>query len=201
MRFYHRTISPEWIRTVQDLGCCDGLYLDQGLKIFQEPENLPEVVATLAGRVEGPVFLSLQEAVPGGLPADPARAAKHVLEIVRWAPNLVPLLLPDKLGLEVLGLLERQQVAAAVCGVKSVGQGLLAAKSKAALIFTQAGEASPMDLPTRLLSVLDNYAFESELVVAGTLTVPDLEEAGLVGVDGAVVGEELLQELLGLPGA
>ena len=64
MRFYHRTISPEWIRTVQDLGCCDGLYLDQGLKIFQETENLPEVVATLAGRVEGPVFLSLQAACP-----------------------------------------------------------------------------------------------------------------------------------------
>ncbi|MFW6243952.1 MAG: hypothetical protein ACOC15_02320 [Desulfovibrionales bacterium] len=186
---------------MQDLGCCDGLYLDQGLKIFQDPETLPEVVASLAGLVDGPVFLSLQEAVQGKLPADPDKTAKHVLEIVRWAPNLVPLLLPDNLGLEVLGLLERQQVAAAVCGVKSVGQGLLAAKSKAALIFTQSVEASPIDLPTRLLSVLDNYAFESELVVAGTLTVPDLEEAGLVGVDGAVVGEGVLQELLGLPGA
>ncbi len=199
MRFYHRTISPEWIRTVQDLGCCDGLYLDEELELFQEPGNLQEAVATLAGRVDGPVFLSLQGAVQGGLPAVPAQAAQRVLEIVSWAPNLVPLLPPDKQGLEMLRLLERQQVAAAVCGVESVGQGLLAAKSKAALIFTQSAATSPIDLPTRLLSVLDNYAFESELVVAGALTVPDLEEAGLVGVDGVVVGEGVLRELLGSP--
>lgn len=201
MRFFHRTSSPEWIRTAQSLGCCDGLYLDQGLELFQEPETLPEVVAALAGRVDGPVFLSLHGAVQEGLPEDPVKAVKRVLEVVRWAPNLVPLLLPDKQGLEMLGLLERQQIAAAVCCVESVGQGLMAAKCKAALIFTQSVETSPIDLPTRLLSVLDNYAFESELAVAGPLTVPDLEEAGLVGVDGAVLGEGLLQELLGSSGA
>ncbi|MCD6351563.1 MAG: fructose-6-phosphate aldolase [Armatimonadetes bacterium] len=196
MKFFIDTANVDEIRQAAAWGILDGVTTNPSL-VAREGRDFEEVVKEICSIVDGPVSAEVTATDPEGM-IEQARA------LSRWAPNIVikvPLL-PE--GIQAVKVLSEEGIKCNVTLCFSPVQALIAAKAGAAYISPFVGRLDDighdgMELVSQILTIYENYGFETEVIVASVRHVRHVVQAALLGAHIATVPFATLQKLFNHP--
>ncbi|HOF78566.1 MAG TPA: fructose-6-phosphate aldolase [Smithellaceae bacterium] len=192
MKFFIDTANIEEIKEGLKLGMVDGVTTNPSL-IAKEKKSFEVVVKEILKNVEGPVSLEIV-----------SMEAKAMFEegkkLAQWGDNVV-----IKVPLCTEGLKATKMFAAAGIDVNetlifSPLQALMAAKAGARYVSPFVGRLDDiahdgMDLVEQILTIFDNYGFDTEVIVASIRHPRHVLEAALMGADIATIPFKVIKQL------
>jgi transaldolase len=192
MDFFIDTANIAEIKEAHRLGLVDGVTTNPTL-IAKEGRDFLEVVSEICEIVDGPVSLEVVSTHDGGM----IKEAKNLAKI---HPNVVVKIPMTPDGLKAVKQLSGEGIRTNVTLVFSPLQALLAAKAGADFISPFIGRLDDvshmgMDLVEQILTIIDNYEFESEVIVASVRHPVHVLEAALIGADIVTVPHKVLMQL------
>jgi transaldolase len=196
MKFFLDTAKVEEIRAATELGICDGVTTNPTL-IMKSGRSQEEVVKEIAQIVRGPVSVEvIAEDAPG--------MVKEAEEFSAWASNIVIKVPMTKEGMKAVRILSEKSIKTNVTLVFSASQALLAAKAGATYISPFVGRlddisSDGMELIEGIMDVLDNYEFETEVIVASVRDPIHVVEAARLGAHIATIPAEVLEKMWNHP--
>ncbi|MFP4168949.1 MAG: fructose-6-phosphate aldolase, partial [Desulfonatronovibrionaceae bacterium] len=196
MKFFIDTANIQEIEQAIEYGQIDGVTTNPSL-MAREGGDWKQTAEKICALVDGPVSL---EAVS----TDAEGMIKEAKELTKYGPNVVvkiPMTMP---GIKAVRTLSRMGVATNVTLVFSELQALMAAKAGADYVSPFVGRLDDighngMDLVSRILSIYDSYAFETEVIVASIRTMNHVQEAAMLGADIATIPYKVLAKLANHP--
>jgi len=192
MKFFIDTANIEEIKEGLKLGMVDGVTTNPSL-IAREKKSFEVVVKEILKNVEGPVSLEVvsMEAKP---------MFEEGKKLAQWGDNVV-----IKVPLCTEGLKATKMFAAAGIDVNetlifSPLQALMAAKAGARYVSPFVGRLDDiahdgMDLVEQILTIFDNYGFDTEVIVASIRHPRHVLEAALMGADIATIPFKVIKQL------
>ncbi len=196
MKFFIDTANVGEIRQAASWGILDGVTTNPSL-VAREGRDFEEVVKEICRIVSGPVSAEVTAVDTDGMVA-------QARELSAWAPNIVVKipLLPQ--GLQAVRVLSQEGIRCNVTLCFSPVQALLAAKAGAAYISPFVGRLDDighdgMELVEQILTIYDNYGFETEVIVASVRHVRHVVQAALMGAHIATVPFATLERLFAHP--
>jgi transaldolase len=192
MKFFLDTADIDEIRTGLDWGMVDGITTNPSLIAQQGKPYLP-TVREIAQLVPGPVSGEV-------LATDAAGMLDEAHRLADLADNVVVKLPLGPAGLKVARQLAEEDIATNVTLCFSAAQALLAAKAGASYISPFVGRLddvgqSGMELVEQIVTVYDNYGFDTEVLVASVRHTMHVVEAALLGAHVATVPFKVLAQL------
>jgi len=192
MKFFIDTANIEEIKEGLKLGMVDGVTTNPSL-IAKEKKSFEVVVKEILKNVGGPVSLEVV-----------SMEAKAMFEegkkLAQWGDNVV-----IKVPLCTEGLKATKMFAAAGIDVNetlifSPLQALMAAKAGARYVSPFVGRLDDiahdgMDLVEQILTIFDNYGFDTEVIVASIRHPRHVLEAALMGADIATIPFKVIKQL------
>ncbi len=192
MKFFIDTANIEEIKEGLKLGMVDGVTTNPSL-IAKEKKGFELVVKEILKNVEGPVSLEVV-----------SMEAKAMFEegkkLAQWGDNVV-----IKVPLCTEGLKATKMFAAAGIDVNetlifSPLQALMAAKAGARYVSPFVGRLDDiahdgMELVEQILTIFDNYGFDTEVIVASIRHPRHVLEAALMGADIATIPFKVIKQL------
>jgi transaldolase len=192
MKFFVDTADIDAIRELHGLGMVDGVTTNPSL-IMKSGRDIKEVTAEICDLVDGPVSAETVALDADGMIAEGRELAKIADNITIKVP-----LTWD--GLQACKVLsgEGRMVNVTLCF--SANQALLAAKAGATFISPFVGRLDDinidgMDLIAEIRQVYDNYAFETEILVASIRTANHMKDAALIGADVATAPPGVIKSM------
>lgn len=196
MKFFIDTANVDEIRQAAAWGILDGVTTNPSL-VAREGRDFEEVVKEICGIVPGPVSAEVTAVDTDGMIA-------QARDLSAWAPNIVVKipLLPE--GIQAVRVLSQEGIRCNVTLCFSPVQALLAAKAGAAYISPFVGRLDDighdgMELVEQILTIYDNYGFETEVIVASVRHVQHVVRAALMGAHIATVPFATLERLFAHP--
>jgi len=196
VKFFIDTANVDEIRRAAGWGILDGVTTNPSL-VAKEGRDFEEVVREICDIVDGPVSAEVTSVDAEGIIAE-----AHNLRT--WATNIVVKvpLIPE--GIKAVRVLSQEGVPCNVTLCFSPVQALLAAKAGAAYISPFVGRLDDvghdgMELVEQILTIYDNYGFETEVIVASVRTVQHVLQAALLGAHIATVPFSTLEKLFNHP--
>jgi len=192
MKIYIDTANIEEIREAQSWGVLDGVTTNPSL-VAREKRPYSDIVREICEIVSGPV-----SAETVGMEADTIveegrrLAAIHDRIVVK-----VPIM---KEGLKAMSRLSAEGIRVNCTLVFSPAQALLAAKAGAAFISPFVGRLDDishfgMEIIEQTLQILENYEYQSEVIVASIRTPVHVLQSALAGAHIATVPFAVLDKL------
>ncbi|MEE4199249.1 fructose-6-phosphate aldolase [Erythrobacter sp.] len=180
MKFFVDTAEIEPIRDLAATGLLDGVTTNPSL-IHKSGRDFVEVTKEICGIVDGPVSAEV-------VALDHETMMKEAEKLRRIADNVcikVPLTVD---GLKTCKALTGDGTMVNVTLCFSANQALLAAKAGATFVSPFVGRHDDngfdgMDLITDIRLIYDNYAFETEILVASVRHTTHVLEAARIGAD------------------
>lgn len=196
MKFFIDTADVEEIRTAHEMGLVDGVTTNPSL-IAKSGRDFKEVITEITTIVDGPISAEVVALDAPGMIAE-AR------ELVKIHPNIVVKVPMTAEGLKATRTLSDEGVNMNVTLVFSPIQALLAAKAGAAYISPFVGRLDDvghdgMDGIEQIRTILDNYGFAAEIIVASVRSPLHVLNAGLIGADICTIPFGVLQQLVKHP--
>ena len=196
MKFFIDTADVEEIRTAHEMGLVDGVTTNPSL-IAKSGRDFKEVITEITTIVDGPISAEVVALDAPGMIAE-AR------ELVKIHPNIVVKVPMTAEGLKATRTLSDEGVNINVTLVFSPIQALLAAKAGAAYISPFVGRLDDvghdgMDGIEQIRTILDNYGFAAEIIVASVRSPLHVLNAGLIGADICTIPFGVLQQLVKHP--
>lgn len=196
MKFFVDTADTADISAMADLGLVDGVTTNPSL-IAKSGRNFLEVIAEIAGMVDGPVSAEV-------VAADHAGMMKEAEKLLTLGDNIaikVPLT-PD--GLKTCRALSADGVPVNVTLCFSATQALLAAKAGAAFISPFIGRHDDigfdgMSLVADIRLIYDNYDFRTEILAASIRHPVHVLEAAKIGADVVTLPPKVMLQLAAHP--
>lgn len=196
MKFFVDTAEISDIAELYDLGMADGVTTNPSL-IMKSGRDILEVTKEICDLVDGPVSAEVV-----ALEADAMIAEGRKLGAI--ADNIcikVPLTWD---GLKTCKVLTGEGFKVNVTLCFSANQALLAAKAGATFISPFIGRLDDinidgMDLIAEIRQIYDNYAFETEILVASVRTVNHVTQSAIIGADVVTVPPAVLKKLVEHP--
>ncbi len=196
MKFFVDTADVNDIRELNDTGLLDGVTTNPSL-IKKSGRDFLEVVEEIAGIVDGPVSAET-------VALDHVTMLKEGRKLAAIADNIavkVPLTID---GLKTCKALASDGVMVNVTLCFSANQALLAAKAGAAFISPFVGRHDDvgfdgMALIEDIRTIYDNYAFDTEILVASVRHPVHVLEAALIGADVATIPADVIRKLANHP--
>lgn len=184
MKFFLDTGNVEEIKRVHRLGIVDGITTNPTL-IAKEGRPFKEIIQDICAITDGPVSAEVV-----GLTTE--EMLKEARELASWAPNVVVKLPLTESGLEATYRLSQEGIKTNVTLIFSAVQGLMAAKAGATYISPFVGRVddtgySGMELVKNLKTIMQNYQFSTEIIVASVRSIAHVEEAAIAGADIATI--------------
>ena len=180
MKFFADTADTQDIRDLADAGLLDGVTTNPSL-IHKSGRNFLEVVAEICGIVDGPVSAEVVALDYDGMMRE--------AEVVRKIADNVAVKLPMTIdGLKACKTLTSDGTMVNVTLCFSATQALLAAKAGATFISPFVGRHDDlgfdgMQLISDIRLIYDNYAFDTEILVASVRHGIHVLEAAKIGAD------------------
>ena len=196
MKIFLDTANVEEIREAHALGVIDGVTTNPSL-IAKEGREFRKVVEEICAIVDGPVSA---EAV--SLQAEAMiREAESLSAIHRKVVVKIPMTAE---GLKAVKALSRKGIRTNVTLVFSAAQALLAAKAGASYVSPFVGRLDDvgqegMDLIEQIVTIYENYAFPTEIIVASVRNPVHVVQSALLGAHIATVPYGVLRQLLQHP--
>ena len=192
MKFFIDSANIAEIREGLSMGMVDGVTTNPSL-IAKEKREFNDVVKEILEVVEGPVSLEVMSPVAEGM----VKEAKTLSGIGGNVVIKVPMTVE---GLKATKILADMDIAVNQTLVFSPLQALMAAKAGAAYVSPFVGRLDDishvgMDLVEQILTIYDNYGFETEVIVASIRHPVHVLEAALLGADIATIPFKVIAQL------
>jgi len=192
MKFFLDSANLNEIKTVLSWGLLDGVTTN------------PSLVAK-EGKAFGPMVKEICQMVPGdvSLEAVSTTAAEMIKEgrmLREYADNVVVKLPMCQDALQATTALAKEGIRVNMTLVFSPLQGLLAAKAGAAYVSPFVGRLDDvsqigMSLIEQLVTIYDNYGFDTEILVASVRSPIHILESAMMGADVATIPFSVMQQL------
>jgi transaldolase len=192
MKFFVDTADTAEIKDLAETGLLDGVTTNPTL-IMKSGKDFKEVVAEIAGIVDGPVSAEVVALDHAGM----MREAEVLRKIAGNIAIKVPLT-PD--GLKTCKKLTGDGTMVNVTLCFSANQALLAAKAGASFISPFVGRHDDngfdgMELIRDIRLIYDNYGFETEILVASVRHPIHVLESARIGADIATMPAAVIRNL------
>lgn len=197
MKFFIDTANPAEIRKACEMGLVDGVTTNPSL-IAKENRDFHSLIHEIFQIIEGrPVSLEVVSAKAEGMIEEGRNLAKIGDNVVIKIPMTIE-------GLKAIRTLVGEGIKTNTTLVFSPTQALLAAKAGAAYVSPFIGRLDDisqtgMDLIEQIVTIFDNYAFDSEVIVASIRNPIHVLEAALIGADIATIPYKVIEQLVHHP--
>ncbi|MCK5257409.1 MAG: fructose-6-phosphate aldolase [Deltaproteobacteria bacterium] len=196
MKLFIDTANIDEIKEAAKLGLIDGITTNPTL-IAREGKEFMQIVEEICQIVDGPISL---EAVS----TQSKDMVKEAQDLAKIHPNVVVKIPMTREGLIATKQLSTEGIHVNMTLVFSPTQALLAAKAGAAYASPFVGRLDDishlgMDLVEQILTIYENYDFETEIIVASVRNPLHVLEAALIGADIATVPFKVIEQLIKHP--
>lgn len=192
MKFFIDTANIEEIKKGLALGMVDGVTTNPSL-VAKEPRPFTEILKDICSLVEGPVSAEVISLEADGMVAEAQELAKLADNIVIKIPMIEE-------GLKAVKRLTAEGIKTNVTLIFSVTQALLAAKAGATYVSPFVGRlddisVNGLDLIADIMTILRNYGFATEVIVASVRSPMHVVESALLGADIATIPYKVIAQL------
>jgi transaldolase len=200
MKFFIDTANLEEIRQAAGLGVLDGVTTNPtllGKEIQRTGKDYKEILQEICQLVDGPVSAEVLSLETDKMVAE----AKGLAEIHQNIVVKIPMV---KDGILTVRRLNEAGIRTNVTLVFSASQALLAAKAGATFVSPFIGRLDDishvgMDLVEEIVTILDNYDFDTQVIVASIRHPLHVADAALAGADIATIPFSVIEKLLRHP--
>ena len=196
MKIFLDTANVEEIKKGLEYGIIDGVTTNPSLIARENKEFIP-LVKEITSIISGPVSVEVTAIDKNGMIEEAKRYADFADNVVIKVPiNLE--------GLAVVNTLAGLNIKTNVTLIFSPSQALLAAKAGATYVSPFVGRIDDisrpgMDLIEELVQIYNNYAYETEIIVASVRHPLHVIESAIMGADIATIPFSTLNKLLSHP--
>ncbi|WP_136810647.1 fructose-6-phosphate aldolase [Desulfosediminicola flagellatus] len=192
MKFFIDTANIEEIKRGVEMGMVDGVTTNPSL-IAKEDKPFEEIIAEICKIVDGPVSAEVVSLDAPGMIAEAKELAKISDQIVIKVPMIVE-------GIKAVKQLTEMGIRTNVTLIFSAAQALLAAKAGASFVSPFVGRLDDigvqgMDLVGDIVTVYDNYGYQSEIIVASVRSPQHVLDSALIGADIATIPLKVIESL------
>jgi len=196
MKFFIDTANLEEIKEATALGLVDGVTTNPSL-IAKEGCRFEERIKEICAVIDGPVSAEVVSTRAG----DMIEEGKRLSAI---APNVVIKVPMTTEGLKATRQLAGLGIRTNVTLTFSPVQALLAAKAGAAYVSPFIGRLDDisqpgMELVADIIQIYNNYAFDTEIIVASVRNPVHVLDAAKLGADIATIPFKVIAQLAGHP--
>lgn len=196
MKFFIDTANIKEIKEANDLGIIDGVTTNPSL-IAKEGRNFKDLIEEICAIVDGPISVEAISTEANAMMSEARGLAKINKNVVVKIP-----ICHD--GLKATKILSKEGIRVNMTLVFSPSQALLAAKAGAAYVSPFVGRLDDishvgMDLVEQILTIVDNYDLDTEVIVASIRNPIHLVDAAMIGADIATIPFNVIQQLIKHP--
>jgi transaldolase len=192
MKFFIDTANTREIREAWELGVIDGVTTNPSL-ISKEKRKPLELLQEICGIVDGPVSAEVVSLEAEGM-------VKEAQELAKIHKNIVIKIPMTTDGLKAVKKLSQLKIRTNVTLIFSPNQALLAAKAGAAFVSPFVGRLDDithygMELVGQILEIYENYAFDTEVIVASIRNPLHVLDAARMGAHVATIPFAVIEQL------
>ena len=200
MKFFIDTANLKEIADAHSLGLVDGVTTNPSLSAKEgvnDPVDFRARILEICNMVQGPVSAEVVATETGAMVAEARELASiHELVVVK-----IPMT-PD--GLRATRILSEEGIRVNVTLIFQAVQAMLAAKAGAAYVSPFIGRLDDishrgMEIVEQILTIFENYGFDTEIIVASVRHPLHVLEAALVGADIATIPYGVIMQLIKHP--
>ena len=196
MKFFIDTADINEIKKAKEVGILDGVTTNPTL-VSKTGRPYKEVLTEIAAEVEGPVSAEVISLEYSGM-------IKEARDLARIGDNInikVPLI---EEGLKAVKTLSAEGIKTNVTLCFNSIQALMAAKAGATFISPFVGRlddinSEGMDVVEEIVTIYDNYAYETEVIVASIRNPLHIKYAALYGAHIATIPYSVFQKIVRHP--
>jgi len=192
MKFFIDTANIAEIKEGLALGMVDGVTTNPSL-IAKEKKSFEDVVKEILKIVDGPVSLEVMSMEAKAMFAEGKK-------LMRLGDNVVIKVPLSTEGLKATKMLATEGIDVNQTLIFSPLQALMAAKAGARYVSPFVGRLDDiahdgMDLTSQILTIFDNYGYETEVIVASIRHPRHVLDAALMGADIATIPFKVIAQL------
>lgn len=192
MKFFIDTANIEEITKTNELGVLDGVTTNPTL-VAKEGRKFEELIKEICRIVDGPVSAEVVSIEAEGMVTEARHLAKLADNIVVKIPMITE-------GIKATKILSKENIATNVTLVFSPVQALIAAKAGASFVSPFIGRLDDitsvgMGIVEDIVTIYDNYGFETEVIVASIRNPVHVLDAALIGAHIATIPFKVLIQL------
>ena len=196
MKFFIDTANIEEIKKANELGMVDGVTTNPSL-VAKEGKEFKGLLQEICAMVDGPVSAEVVSIEAEGM-------IQEARDLAKLADNIVVKVPLIEEGLKATRVLSEEGIKVNVTLCFSPVQALMAAKAGASFISPFVGRLDDisqvgMDLVDQIVTIYDNYGFETEIIVASVRNPTHVLEAALMGADIATIPYKGIAQLIKHP--
>jgi transaldolase len=198
MKFFIDTANLDEITEAASLGILDGVTTNPTLLAREKGKgDFKEILKRICEIVQGPVSAEVVGADADTMVEEGRKLAKIDKHIVIKVPL-------TREGLKAIGRFKREDIKTNATLVFSANQAILAAKAGASFLSPFVGrldDASDcgMDLIRQIVTIYDNYDFETEVIVASVRNPLHVVDAALAGADVVTIPSKVIELMIRHP--
>ncbi|MFW8599940.1 fructose-6-phosphate aldolase [Desulfobacterota bacterium M19] len=192
MKFFIDTADTEEIRQAVAIGMVDGVTTNPSL-ISKSGKPFEEVIKEITGIVDGPISAEVISLEAEGMVAEGRKLAAIHDNIVIKIPMTTE-------GLKAAKIFSSEGIKTNVTLIFSATQALMAAKAGATYASPFIGRLDDishpgMDLISDIMTIYDNYGYQTEVIVASIRSPNHVLDAALIGADIATIPFKVINQL------
>jgi len=192
MKFFIDTANIAEIKEGLALGMVDGVTTNPSL-IAKEKKSFEDVVKEILKIVDGPVSLEVMSMEAKAMFAEGKK-------LMRLGDNVVIKVPLSTEGLKATKMLAKEGIDVNQTLIFSPLQALMAAKAGARYVSPFVGRLDDiahdgMDLTSQIITIFDNYGYETEVIVASIRHPRHVLDAALMGADIATIPFKVIAQL------
>ena len=192
MKFFIDTANIEEIKKGLAIGMVDGVTTNPSL-VAKEKKPFIDILRDICQAVPGPVSAEVV-----GL--DAKTMLKEAKELAKLADNIVIKVPMTAEGLIATSRLAAEGIKTNVTLVFSAMQAMLAAKAGATFVSPFVGRLDDtgvqgMKVVKDIVTIFDNYGYETEIIVASVRSPQHVLDAALLGADIATIPYKVIEQL------
>jgi len=192
MKFFIDTANLDEIRKAADLGLADGVTTNPSL-IAKENCAFEDRIREICSIIDGPVSAEVISTDVNGMVKEAGKLAEIASNVVVKIPMTTD-------GLRATKKLASEGIKTNVTLVFSPLQALLTAKAGASYVSPFIGRLDDishegMNLVEVIIQIFDNYAFDTEIIVASIRHPIHVLEAAKIGADIATIPYKVIAQL------
>jgi transaldolase len=197
MKFFIDTANPGEIRKAHEMGVIDGVTTNPSL-ISKENRDFESLIKEIFEIIQGlPISLEALSLNSEGMIREARKLSKMGENIVVKIPMTVE-------GLKAIKVLVSEGIKTNTTLVFSPTQALLAAKAGTTYVSPFIGRLDDisqtgMDLIEQIVTIFNNYSFESQVIVSSIRHPIHVLEAALIGADVATIPYKVIDQLVKHP--
>ena len=192
MKFFIDTANIDEIKKGLELGMVDGVTTNPSL-VSKEQRPFNDILADICNLVDGPISAEVISLDADGMVTEARELAKIHDNIVVKVPMIEE-------GLKAVKRLTAENIKTNVTLVFSSTQALLAAKAGATYVSPFVGRLDDisqdgMELISDIMTILRNYGFSTEVIVASVRSPMHVAQSALIGADIATIPYKVIAQM------